>query len=287
VSTALKCNTVPATKPERTTLDVATIVLFLAMAIILSALWGYFASSHGMLNNARTAGLAAWLAQTTVFIAAAFTMLIRSPAALRRVGWRLGSLKAYAAVLAVTFGVVALALAIAYLMGGLLYAPQVTAMQAVATAPILFIPSCLFAFAEEFGWRGFLLPQLSPLGVRRALLVSGACWFLWELPLVAFGLLDASLIRLNLPVTLMLHFLQTVSVGVALGYLRLRFGSIWLPTFAHGSLNTLGAFAFFYFAEKQPFIGDFAGYVGTSLLVVLAASLLVASRRLEGRTQST
>jgi membrane protease YdiL (CAAX protease family) len=276
----------PPMKPERNMLDIATVVLFLVVAIILSALWGYFASSHGMLNNARTAGLAAWLAQTTVFIAAAFSMKVRSPAAFRRVGWRLGSLKAYAAVLVVTVGVVALALAIAYLLGGLLYAPQVTAMQALITAPILFIPSCLFAFAEEFGWRGFLLPQLSPLGVRRALLLSGACWFLWELPLVVFGILDASLIRLNLEVTLMLHFFQTVSVGVALGYLRLRFGSVWLPTFAHGLLNTLGAFAFFYFAEKQPFIGDFAGYVGTSLLVVLAGILLIASRRLEDRTQS-
>jgi membrane protease YdiL (CAAX protease family) len=35
------------------------------------------------------------------------------------------------------------------------------------------LSSCLFAFAEEFGWRGFLLQQLSPLGVRRVLLVSG------------------------------------------------------------------------------------------------------------------
>jgi len=154
-------------------------------------------------------------------------------------------------------------------------------MQALVTVPILLIPSCLFAFAEEFGWRGFLLPQLSPLGLGRAMLVSGVCWFLWELPLVVFGLLDSTLIRINLPLTLALHLLQTVSAGVAFGYLRLRFGSIWLPTFAHGLLNTLGAFAFFYFAEKKPFVGDFAGYVGTALLLVLAGFLLVASRRLE------
>jgi membrane protease YdiL (CAAX protease family) len=182
--------------------------------------------------------------------------------------------------------VVAVALGIAYLLGGLRYAPQVTTAQVVVTLPILLISSCLFAFAEEFGWRGFLLPQLKPLGLSRALLVSGVCWFLWELPLVVFGLLDATLIHINLPVTLALHLLQTLSVGVAFGYLRLRFGSIWLPTFAHGLLNTLGAFAFFYFAEKNPFIGDFAGYVGTALLVVLAGFLLVASRGLEARVQT-
>lgn len=151
-------------------------------------------------------------------------------------------------------------------------------MQLLITLPFLFIPSCLFAFAEEFGWRGFLLQQLSPLGPRRALLLSGVCWFLWELPLVVFGLLDATLIHINMPVTLVLHSLQTVSVGIAFGYLRLRFGSIWLPTFAHGLLNTFGALAFFYFAEKKPFIGDFAGYIGTTLLVLLACLLLAAAQ---------
>lgn len=273
-------------KSESNKVDIANVLLFLALATVLSVLWGYFASSHGMLNNPRTAGLAAWLAQTTVFIAATFTMLARSRAAFQGVGWRVGPVKAYAAVFAVTLAVVALALGIAYLLGGLRYAPQVTAAQVVVTLPILLISSCLFAFAEEFGWRGFLLPQLKPLGLRRALLVSGVCWFLWELPLVVFGLLDATLIHINLPVTLALHLLQTLSVGVAFGYLRLRFGSIWLPTFAHGLLNTLGAFAFFYFAEKNPLIGDFAGYVGTALLVVLAGFLLVASRGLEARVQT-
>ena len=142
-------------KSEDNKVDIAGVVLFLAVATVLSALWGYFASSHGMLNNPRTAGLAAWLAQTTVLIAAICTMLARSRSAFQRVGWRLGSLKAYLAVLAVTVAVVALTLAIGYLLAGLRYAPQVTATQVVVTAPILLISSCLFAFAEEFGWRGF------------------------------------------------------------------------------------------------------------------------------------
>jgi membrane protease YdiL (CAAX protease family) len=273
-------------KSERYKIDIVSVALFLALATVLSALWGDFASSRGMLSNPRTAGLAAWLAQTSVFIAATITMLVRTRASFQRVGWRLGPFKAYAAVLAVTVAVVALALGLAYLMGGIRYAPQVTTTQVVVTVPILFISSCIFAFAEEFGWRGFLLQQLIPFGLRRALLVSGVCWFLWESPLVAFGLLDATLIRINLPATLALHFLQTLSVGVAFGYLRFRFGSIWLPTFAHGLLNTLGALAFFYFAEINPFIGDFAGYIGTSLLVVLAGFLLAASRGLERQSQS-
>jgi preprotein translocase subunit SecG len=101
-------------KSAQSKIDLGSVVLFLAVAIVLSTLWGRFASSHSMLNNPRTAGLAAWLAQTTVFIAAAFCMLVRSRAAFRQVGWRMGPLKAYTAVLAVTFAVVALALGTAY-----------------------------------------------------------------------------------------------------------------------------------------------------------------------------
>jgi membrane protease YdiL (CAAX protease family) len=48
-------------------------------------------------------------------------------------------------------------------------------------APILnMIP----ALGEEIGWRGFLLPNLEPLGKRRAAVLSGMIWALWHAPLI-------------------------------------------------------------------------------------------------------
>jgi hypothetical protein len=37
-------------KAERNKVDIASVVLFLAEATVVSALWDYFAASHGMLK---------------------------------------------------------------------------------------------------------------------------------------------------------------------------------------------------------------------------------------------
>jgi hypothetical protein len=119
-----------------------------------------------------------------------------------------------------------------------------------------------------------------PLGIVPALLASGICWFAWELPLVLFGLLDATLFPINASITLICHLLQDVSVGVLFGFLRLRYDSLPLCTFAHGLLNTMGAFAFLFFEERNPMLGDFAGPIGTIVLLVLAAFVLRKAAKL-------
>jgi hypothetical protein len=91
---------------------------------------------------------------------------------------------------------------------------------------------------------------------------------------VAFGVLYAVLIQINLPLTLGLHLLQILSAGVIFGYLRLRFKSIFLPTFAHGLLNTMGAASSLLFQERRPFLADFGGIIGVAVVVALAAALL-------------
>lgn len=239
----------------------------------MGSLWAYFAKSRGLLERPNTAGLAAWISQLSVLIAAACTMLVRSRHSFRNLGWRPGPAAAYVAVFVITVGLVSAALGMGRLLGATVFVAKLSPEQALATIPILFVLSCFFAFAEEIGWRGYLLPKLLALGVKPALLVSSICWFAWELPLVLFGVLDAGLVRINAPAMTLLHAFQIFSAGVAFGYLRLRFNSVLLPTFAHGLLNTMGAVSFFYFVEERPFLADFAGPIGTALLLILAIGL--------------
>ena len=82
---------------------------------------------------------------------------------------------------------------------------------AIAAAPALF---------EETTVRGVLLPSLRPsLGGLGAVLVSA----------VVFALMHADPYR----------FAFTFAVGVALGLLRVRTGSLWPSMLAHGTLNLL------------------------------------------------
>ena len=58
-------------------------------------------------------------------------------------------------------------------------------VQAVIVGPVLGLP---FALGEELGWRGHLTPILMRLLGRPAgLLVAGAIWGLWHLPIILMG----------------------------------------------------------------------------------------------------
>jgi uncharacterized protein len=104
---------------------------------------------------------------------------------------------------------------------------------AVLAGPVLnAIPS----LGEEWGWRGWLLPRLtSSNGVLGGLLLSGAIWGLWHAPLTMLGY--------NYPSMGSWAALQFIGfcvlAGVAIGWLRLRTGSVWPCVVAHGSLNAV------------------------------------------------
>ena len=213
-----------------TRIDTFSIFVFLILAIVLGSLWSWHARAVGMLHRPETAGQAAWIAQLSVLISALVTMMLFARDAFKQLGWNVGPFHAYGLVACVTIAVTGLVTASGVVLHALVYSPHIPMRQATFIIGFLFVGSTLFAFAEEFGWRGFLLPKLLPLGIVPALLISGVCWFAWELPLVLFGLLDTTLLPINAPVTLICHLLQDVSVGIIFGFLRLRYNSLPLST---------------------------------------------------------
>ena len=65
------------------------------------------------------------------------------------------------------------------------------------------------AFGEEWGWRGYLLPRLMPLGKWKAYLLVGVIWGLWHAPLIAIGF--------NYPGTPVLGIVMMVLLTTMLG----------------------------------------------------------------------
>jgi uncharacterized protein len=100
---------------------------------------------------------------------------------------------------------------------------------------VIALPVTLFTFGEEYGWRGYLLPRLLPLGEIRASLLVGVIWALWHLPLLLAGL--------NYPgVNVWLAIGIFIFVTVALSFTYTWFyvassGSVLVAAVFHASTN--------------------------------------------------
>ncbi|MBC7724595.1 MAG: CPBP family intramembrane metalloprotease [Burkholderiaceae bacterium] len=152
----------------------------------------------------------------------------------------------------------------------------------IVIAQVAFIPlnavfSSIAAFGEEIGWRGWLLPNLLPLGTWPALVLSGAVWGLWHTPLILlgynYGLADVR------GVLLMVGW--CVLLGILIGWLRLRSASVWPSVFAHGAVNAAtSALAIAFVAVEstgaaEPDPAIFGTILGWSGWIVLAVAILL------------
>ena len=142
--------------------------------------------------------------------------------------------------------------------------PQVLIF-AIFVSTITFAPfiNAIAAFGEEFGWRGYLLPKLMPLGTKKALIISGIIWGLWHAPLVLIGFHYGHQWALGI----LFFTIFIMLLGIYIGYLRLVSGSVLIAAFAHGVFNAqaYGVWAVI-FPNINPFIGGIYGLVGILIL---------------------
>jgi uncharacterized protein len=100
---------------------------------------------------------------------------------------------------------------------------------------VIALPVTVFTFGEEYGWRGYLLPRLLPLGEIKASVLIGVIWGVWHLPLLLAGL--------NYPgVNVLLAIIVFTFVTVALSFTYTWFyvassGSVLVAAVFHASTN--------------------------------------------------
>jgi len=95
--------------------------------------------------------------------------------------------------------------------------------------------SVTVSLTEEIGWRGYLLPRLTQLGVRRALLLSGLLHGIWHLPVMLLTSLYHPVG--NRWVVVPMFLVAVTALGVFYGWLRLRTDSVWPAVLAHSAHN--------------------------------------------------
>src|SRR5215213_11786375 len=147
----------------------------------------------------------------------------------------------------------------------------------LVSAPIV----TLFTFGEEYGWRGYLLPRLLPLGEIRASVLLGMIWGVWHLPLIMAGL--------NYPgVNIWLAILVFTFVTVALSFTYTWFyvassGSVVVAAVFHASTNQFSDTFWVppLLSAATPFASSLVGAVLIMALVVMVYGLFKRSGRVE------
>jgi membrane protease YdiL (CAAX protease family) len=140
---------------------------------------------------------------------------------------------------------------------------------------VYFFTGLIPAFGEELGWRGYLLPSLLPIGRRKALLLHGAIWGAWHWPILFASLLRGDIDAVQCIMGMILMLPASAALGLVVGWLWLRFGSVLLVTVWHFSWDYSRDFLNVWF---EP--GHYAGLLSMiPYVVVCGCALLVLFSR--------
>jgi membrane protease YdiL (CAAX protease family) len=147
--------------------------------------------------------------------------------------------------------------------------------QLVAAFTIGIAVNMVFTFGEEFGWRGYLLPRLAPLGGPWAAVLTGIVWGLWHAPIITTSY--------NFPGHPWLGagemVLVTVTLSVVYVWLRFRSGSVWPSTLAHAAANAQSGIGVLVLAPAgDSLLRPPLGLIGVVPALVLAIVLVVTGR---------
>ncbi len=148
-------------------------------------------------------------------------------------------------------------------------------LMAAAALSVALPINMVFAFGEEFGWRGYLLPRFAALGRARGAALAGCVWGLWHAPLIA-------LYGFNYPghplagVATMVLF--ATAFGLLQGWLRYASGSVWPCVLAHAALNAQAGFGLIFLTPADSLLRAPVGLCGAAPFVALAVWLVATKR---------
>jgi membrane protease YdiL (CAAX protease family) len=128
--------------------------------------------------------------------------------------------------------------------------------------------SCLSAFGEEVGWRGYLVPRLVEAEAPAPHLTSALIWCFWHVPLILWGGYAVG----PYPLLSALLFIGAITpVGLVYARWRMASGSVWPTVIAHGAWNVViqAVFDRFTTGEQAPL------WVGESGILTVATLWLV------------
>lgn len=153
-------------------------------------------------------------------------------------------------------------------------------IQAILLSPFL---NGIFTFGEEFGWRGYLLHKLMPLGGRKAVLLSGVIWGVWHWPVIAMGH-NYGLDYFGAPwLGMLMMVVMCIGLAALLSWATLRGGSVWPAVIGHAGVNGIAAIGMLFLASQpNPLLGPApTGLIGMAGFAIVTIWIFVSRKALQ------
>ncbi|HLF89752.1 MAG TPA: CPBP family intramembrane glutamic endopeptidase [Anaerolineales bacterium] len=100
------------------------------------------------------------------------------------------------------------------------------------------VMTLFFAFAEEFGWRGFLqAPLIQNFGLGSGLMLGGLIWGFWYAPMILIGYRFPEHPRAG---AFIYWPIYTICLAIITGWLYWQSGSIWVAALFNASTKVSG-----------------------------------------------
>ncbi|AEH36043.1 CPBP family intramembrane glutamic endopeptidase [Halopiger xanaduensis] len=132
--------------------------------------------------------------------------------------------------------------------------------------------NAVFAFGEEFGWRGVLQTALAPLGFWRASAVVGFFWGVWHAPIVIEGY--------NFPnepvVGVGVMTVACIAMAPVYTYVTLAARSVLAPAVFHGTFNAFAATMLAFAQGGSELVVNPVGGIGILVFGLAAVAIAVA-----------
>lgn len=166
------------------------------------------------------------------------------------------------------------------------------ALVILAATAVNLVFTCGPTLGEEAGWRGWLWPRLAPLGRVRAIVLGGAIWSLWHLPIVLIGHNYPGANRLA---AVAMFLPACMAMNLLFGAITERaIGNPIPAAIAHSTLNSTLGLALGLFATTQTpaamnwFLDTATGLTGIILFIAIGLAILPRTRpTLDGRVTRT
>jgi uncharacterized protein len=253
-------------------------ILFYALAVLFATtlIVACFPLLH-ITNN--------WVENALMFIPGLMAVVFRLHyhAGFRSVGWGKGPLIYW--LWAILLPVIALlmSLPISIRLGYAALAPVSTAAGRLASNPMKILENVLiytaisipFAFAEEFGWRGYAQRKLvRAFGLVNGLLLLGIIWGFWHTPIYYF---TGTYPNHSILGPFVMTPIDNILAVIPMGWLYIRSRNIWVPTLAHAFADVLWGFSGLMFPATQE-VRSWALLQAAQLIVSIVLLIDLTSR---------